>query len=96
MARARCVKISASTLPVPVGYTISVTFKHESESRGIAIGPVVVTDHEVFDEWRRKCGITGPGIPYGSTPEGVHRLGWLSKPDAIKVADHYGVTLGES
>ena len=72
----------------------SVSFKHEDEDSGMAIGPVTVVDHSLYDAWA-KVHATGLGIPFGSKPPGLHNLGWNTLADARRVAAHYGVTLKE-
>lgn len=92
MGRKRFTIDMSSLLPI-VGQ-ISVGWKHEDTIRGVAYGPVVITDKEAFAAWKAKHNITGVGIPFGSKPDGMHKLeSWLSQKDAERVAKHYGVTL---
>lgn len=90
------------SLPVITG-TVSVSFKHEGESRGMAFGPVVVIAVETNKAWLEEHGTPLAGkygviwsYPFGATPEGQFDLGWMTKRDALKVAAHYGVVLGEA
>lgn len=76
---------------------IQVTFKDEDEVDGMAIGPVTVIDTVVMAAdpivaaAERKMG-----LPYGYTPQGVTRLGWLTKAEAYAVAREHGVELSTS
>lgn len=83
---------------------VTVSFKHEDEIHGMAVGPVVVIASETYDAWVKLHGsphINGRGepcylIPFRSKPDGRHDLGWLTKPVAQEIAAHYGVALKES
>lgn len=66
---------------------IAVTFKHEGEQRGVAIGPVHVIDLEI-------AGGTEM-IPFGEPVPGFTELGWMTKPQALAVARQHGVKLEE-
>ncbi len=83
------------TLPEISGL-VTVSFKHEGETRGMAVGPVIVVDHKPYDAWLKANVAPGSiGIPFGAKPDGFHALGWMTKRQALKVAEHYGVTLEE-
>ena len=92
------------TQPLPeIAGPVTVSFKHEDEIHGMAVGPVIVTATEPYDAWVKVHGSThvnGRGetrylIPFGSKPEGCHNLGWLTKSVAQEIATHYGVALKE-
>jgi hypothetical protein len=82
---------------------VTVSFKHEDEIAGMAIGPVIVTAVEPYETWLKAHGIphvngrgeTRYSYPFGSKPEGRHDLGWNTKLVAREVAAHYGVALEE-
>jgi len=98
-------KLLVTDLPTPTGVDITVTFKHEGDRKGMAIGPVVVTDWVAFERWATANGIEirisafgdrFAALPLGATPDGLHRLGWFTKSNALRIAAHYGVGLKES
>jgi hypothetical protein len=91
--------------PLPeIEGAVTVSFKHEDEIHGMAIGPVIVTAVEPYEAWLKVHGIpqvngrgeTRYSYPFGSKPEGRHDLGWATKLVAREVAAHYGVALKES
>ena len=69
---------------------IVVAFKHEGEDRGIPFGPVYVIDKDEADKDPRTS------IPFGEPLPGVTEMGWLPKPQAIEIAEQYGVELEEA
>lgn len=92
----------ARTRPLPeVEGVLTISFKHEDSYHGMAIGPVFVTVQETYDAWLKAHGAAhtnGRGetrylVPFGAKPDGRHDLGWMTKQQALEVADHYGVTL---
>lgn len=89
-------KLAFADLPIPTGKQITVSFKHEGDRKGMPIGPVIVVDEVSYERWKVANGIKGHGIPFGSTPDGLHRLGWFTRNNALKIAAHYGVGLKES
>jgi hypothetical protein len=77
--------------------SITASFKDEAEEDdGRAIGPVIVTDHEVYDKdpeiVNRREGRQS-GVPFGYKPQGVTDLGWKTRREALAVAAEYGVPL---
>ena len=76
-----------------------VTFKDEDEVDGIAIGPVHVTD---ITELLKAGGTMTPIGPtftkeFGAPlPEFIRNLGWLTKPEAIRIAKVWGTELIDS
>lgn len=95
-------KKASTPLPKIAG-PVTVSFKHEDQVHGVAVGPVVVVATEPYDAWVKIHGsahVNGRGethyfIPFGSKPDGRHDLGWLTKPAAHEIAAHYGVALKE-
>lgn len=81
------------SLPDPVGIKITVAWKYEDTIARVEIGPVVVTFHTPYEAWKKKHGVVGPGIPFGSTPDGLHRLKWMSRSEAERIAAYYDVEL---
>jgi hypothetical protein len=96
------VTAAAASLPTTTG-PVTVSFKHESDVDGTAVGPVVVIEREPYDAWLKKHGIprvnargeTRYSCLFGSEPAGKHALGWMTKGAAREVAVHYGVALEE-
>ena len=92
------------TQPLPeIAGSVTVSFKHEDDVHGVAIGPVVVIATEPYDAWVKLYGsahVNGRGetrhlIPFGSKPAGRYDLGWVTKLVAQEIATHYGVALKE-
>jgi hypothetical protein len=89
-------------LPVVTG-PVSVSFKHEDSIGGMAVGPVIVTAREPYEEWLKihgaphtsRGGETRYLVPFGSKPDGRHDLGWATKHVALEIAAHYGIALEE-
>lgn len=68
------------------GKRVAVLFKDEDEDRGVPIGPVTIWDLDIAD----------PSTPYPFGEEPAARLmnlGWLAKPDALRVAEWARVEL---
>lgn len=74
--------------------SITVSYKDE----GGELGPVVVIDHEIYDQdpvVARRRNEGSVGIPFGYKPQGLTELGWLTRSEALAVAASHGVTLEE-
>ena len=95
-------KMVKEPLPEITG-AVTVSFKHESDVHGMAIGSVIVTAVEPFDAWVKqhgiahvnKSGVTNYLLPFGSKPDGLYDLGWATKAVAQEIATHYGIALKE-
>lgn len=80
---------------------ITVSFKDEAEIDGITVGPVVITDIDLYNAdpvvvantERRANGATVVGVPYGYVPQGETHLGWKTLPEALRIAADHGVEL---
>jgi hypothetical protein len=76
-----------------------VTFKDEGEEAGVAIGPVRVVDVAGMEEAGGRMTPIGPSFPmrpFGSPePEFSEYLGWLSKPEAMRIARERGAEFRE-
>ena len=76
-----------------------VMFKHEDDDRGMAFGPVYVIDVEaaLADGARETpIGLSLPGRPFGSPPpDYVDERGWLTKREAIDIAETLGAEFKE-
>ena len=71
---------------------VTITFKDEDEQDGVPVGPVIVWDTDKLDAWMRANvpdydpDHPAMGIPFGSKPDGMEELGWMSKPEALAEA----------
>jgi hypothetical protein len=77
-----------------------VTFKHEDEDRGMPFGPVKIIDMdraEADGATMTPIGPNLPGRPYGSPePDYIEDRGWLTKREAIDIAETLGAEFTES
>jgi hypothetical protein len=87
-------KVRTQALPEITG-PVTVSFKHEDEVHGVAVGPVIVIAIEPYEAWVKEHADARGFLPYGAKPEGCHDLGWNTKGVAHAVAAHYGVALKE-
>ena len=71
---------------------MQVTFKCEDMIDGVPVGPCIVDDLTAADADPLCQGV---GMPYGYEPAWREDRGWMSKPQARKVAAQYGVELKE-
>jgi len=79
-------------IELPLAGITGVNWKDEGDG-----GPCVLWDAERFSAWRVAQGLApdGIGIPFGSQPDGMHDLGWLSYENAAEVARLHGLSLNE-
>lgn len=70
-----------------------VTWKDEGRR-----GPATVVDPDAVKAWRVAQGLDpdGWGIPFGSNPDGIRDLGWLTRAQAKRTADNLGLRFEES
>jgi hypothetical protein len=74
--------------------SVTVSFKDEDGE----LGPVVVIEHEVYDEdpiIAKNRAEGRLGVPFGYKAQGLIELGWLTRGQALAVAAKHGVTLEE-
>lgn len=93
------VKRTAAVRRLPaVKGTVTVSFKNEDQQGSQVVGPVVVRDHEVYDQDPEVVKAREGhhfGLPFGYKPQGEHNLGWQTRAMARRVARHYHVELEE-
>jgi len=76
-----------------MGKNIGITFKDEDEVEGVAVGPVLVWD---LDHLSRQNSVV-EFVPFGEPIPGVLAdLGWMTKPQALRIAALCDVELGTS